>query len=116
MNENDFFRLQHMLDAARESLEFSEGKSREDFEHDRQLIRALTTTISTVGEAASRISREFQLAHPDIPWPHIISMRNRLIHVYFDVNLDVMWETVTVSLPRLIVELEKLIPPENENQ
>ena len=112
MNENDLARLNHMLDAARESLEYVKGETRESLEQDLKTIRALTTTVSTVGEAASKVSREVQDANPQIPWPQMISMRNRLIHAYFDVNLNVLWDTVTLSLPELILELEKLIAPE----
>lgn len=51
---------------------------------------------------------------PQIPWMNIISMRNRLIHGYFDINLDIVWKTVVEDLPPLIAELEKIAPPEDE--
>ena len=113
MNANDLVRLEHMLEAARKTVEFVTGETRESFENDRKLIRALTTTVGVIGEAASQISREFQDANPQIPWPQIIAMRNRLVHGYFDVNLNVLWDSATNSIPALIVELEKLMPPES---
>jgi uncharacterized protein with HEPN domain len=112
MNENDLIRLKHMLEAAHETLDYIGDETRESFENDRKLIRALTTTIGIIGEAASRVSREFQDANPQIPWPQIIAMRNRLIHAYFDVNLNLLWDSATKAVPILIAELEKLIPPE----
>ena len=58
---------------------------------------------------AAQVSPVFQQAHPDIPWPLIVGMRNRLIHAYFDIDLDRVWDTVKDDLPPLIDQLEKLI-------
>ena len=60
-------------------------------------------------EAASRISRELRAESPDVPWTDLVAMRNRLIHAYFDVNLDIVWQTVTEELPPLVKLLEKLL-------
>jgi uncharacterized protein with HEPN domain len=65
--------------------------------------------VGVIGEAASAISREFQDANPQIPWPQIIAMRNRLFHGYSDVKYERLWNTVTNAIPPLIVELEKLV-------
>ena len=65
------------------------------------LQRALIKDIEIVGEAASRVSDETRAAFPDIPWAAIVATRNRLIHAYFDINLDVLWETIAVDLPAL---------------
>ena len=88
MRRDDRIRLQHMLDAAREALSFTDGKNREDLNSDRKLALSLVKCIEIVGEAASRISQETQQETPQIPWSDIISMRNRLIHAYFDIDLD----------------------------
>ncbi|KKL72005.1 hypothetical protein LCGC14_2089280 [marine sediment metagenome] len=97
-----------MIDAAKEALSFASGKSRTDLESNRMLVLALVKDIEIIGEAASRISEEFKASYPQIPWQEIIGMRNRLIHVYFDVDLDVLWSTVTKNLPQLVVELDNL--------
>ena len=68
--------------------------------------------IAILGEAATRISEIAREQLPAIPWDEIISMRNRLIHAYFDVNLDIVWRTVQEDLPGLIALLEPLVPPE----
>ena len=65
--------------------------------------------IEIVGEAASKISEECREDFPQIPWTNIIGMRNRLIHAYFDLNLDILWKTITEDLPPLIAELEKIL-------
>lgn len=73
------------------------------------LVLSLVKSIEPIGEAASRVSPACQSKCPSIPWPEIIGMRNRLIHAYFDINLDIVWRTITEELPPLIVELEKAL-------
>jgi uncharacterized protein with HEPN domain len=106
MNESDIIRLRHMLDAAREALSFVAGRNSEDLGRDRMLVLALVKEIEIIGEAASRISDESRKALPRIPWPKIIAMRNRLIHAYADVDLSIVWDTLTGALPELLRELE----------
>lgn len=106
MNESDVIRLRHMRDAAREALAFIAGRSSEDLSRDRMLVLALIKEIEIIGEAASRISDESRKALPRIPWPIIIAMRNRLIHAYADVDLSIVWDTLTGALPELLRELE----------
>ena len=106
MNESDVIRLRHMLDAAREALSFIAGRSSEDLSRERMLVLALVKEIEIIGEAASRISDESRKALPRIPWPKIIAMRNRLIHACADVDLSIVWDTLTGALPELLRELE----------
>ena len=73
---------------------------------------AILKAVEVVGEAASQVSPEGKEAHPEIPWAKIIGMRNRLVHGYFNVNLERVWETVQQDLPDLIALLEPLVPPE----
>lgn len=68
--------------------------------------------MELIGEAATRISKEGRVAHSEIPWTDIVAMRNRLIHVYFDIDLDRVWDTVTDDLPPLISALEKIVASE----
>ncbi|MDB9515250.1 DUF86 domain-containing protein [Kamptonema animale CS-326] len=105
-------RLRHILDAAREAVLFAQDKTRSDLNTNRMLTLSLVKCIEIVGEAAANITRERQDELPQIPWPQIIGMRNRLIHAYFEVNLDIVWDVVTDNLPPLITELEKIIPSE----
>jgi uncharacterized protein with HEPN domain len=110
MNEQNEVRLRHMLDAAREALTFAEDHTRKDLDTNQMLVRALSMSIGIIGEAASKVSSDVQAAYPDIPWPQIIGMRNRIIHAYFEVNLDILWETVTDRIPELITQLENMLP------
>ncbi len=97
-----------MLDAAREAIHFARNKTRSSLDADRKLVLALVKSIEIIGEAAANVTKEGQEQMPQIPWPNIISMRNRLIHAYFDINLDIVWQTINEDLPPLIIELEKV--------
>ena len=109
MRKDDSIRLRHMLDATREAEAFSRNKTRKSLDTDRKLALALVKCIEIIGEAAAQISNESREALPQIPWSDIIAMRNRLIHAYFDINLDILWKTIIEDLPPLIYELEKIL-------
>lgn len=78
------------------------------------LVLSLVKSIEIIGEAASRVSKESRERSPEIPWAVIVAMRNRLIHAYYDVDLDRVWDTITGDLPPLILSLENLLEKENE--
>lgn len=106
---DDSLRLRDMLAAAREAQAFIEEKSENDLTHDRQLTLALLKCVEIIGEAAARVDEDMQAKNPGIPWADIIGMRNRLIHVYFDIDLALLWTTLTVDLPVLVQELERAL-------
>lgn len=109
MNETDRIRLRHMLDAAQEVIAFTSGETRASLDQDIKLVRALSMSLGIIGEAAAQISMELRDAHPQIPWRQMIGMRNFLIHVYFNVDLDILWNTATQAVPALVPELQKLL-------
>ena len=113
MRGHDEIRLRHMLEAAREAVSFARGRARADLETDRQLLLSLVKDIEIVGEAASRITDPTRKELGEIPWASIVAMRNRLIHAYFSINLDIVWKTVQEDLPGLIDQLERFVPPES---
>ncbi len=113
MNEHDLVRLRHMLDSAREAVAFAGGENRETLDSDRKLTLALVKSVEIIGEAASKVSQACRDANPQIPWSKIAGMRNRLVHAYFDINLDILWEAVTNDLPVLVQELAKMIPKDD---
>ena len=98
-----------MLDAVRDAIGFVRGRKRRDLDADRMFALALVKCIEIVGEAASGMSKEFQLKHSSIPWTEVIGMRHRLVHGYFAVDMDRVWDTVSVDLPRLAAELETIL-------
>ena len=107
METRDRVRIQHMLEAGQEALTFAEGRKRADLESNRMLAHALVGCLRIVGEAARQVSSETRQQYPAIPWRDIIGMRNRLVHEYFDINYDVIWQTVTAELPNLVEVLEQ---------
>jgi len=109
MQKDDRVRLHHMLDAAKEAVSFVRKKSRGSLDKDRKLVLALVKAIEIIGEAAVNVTEECREDLPGIPWTNIAGMRNRLIHAYFDINLDILWQTVTEDLKPLIAELEKIV-------
>ena len=113
MCKTDRVRLYHILDAAREAIAFSQGHSRADLETNRMLQLSLVRLLEIIGEAAKGLSPEFRSAHATVPWRKMSGMRDRLIHAYFDVNLDVVWQTVRCDLPLLVEALEKIVSPEH---
>ena len=172
--EDDTVRIRHILDAAREAVDFAKGRSREDLSTDRQLNLSTVRLLEIIGQGAPGIQLEYGIAfaeavlmssppsrsqifdnvayhrldesgfggwadekiersreavplfgreeiqsttfddiskaNPDLPSKSMIGMRDRLIHAYFDVNLDVVWQTVTEDLPALIAKLENTLP------
>ena len=107
MEKSDSVRLKHMLAAARSCLQFVAGKLRSDFETDQMLSFAVIRALEIFGEAASRVSNHFQKKHPQIPWRAIVGMRNRLIHVYFDIDYDIVWKAICSEIPRIIPRTRK---------
>lgn len=107
--DSDKVRLQHMLEAAYEAIAFAKGKSFADLAADRQFQLALIRCIEVIGEAAARVSEASRVEHPHLPWAKMISTRNRLIHAYFDIDLDTVWQTVTCELPELVSQLETVL-------
>lgn len=114
MRQDDLIRMRHIIDAATEALGFIRHRRREDLDHDRQLVWALVKAVEIIGEAAAQLSDEARTQIPGIPWRNIIGMRNRLVHAYFDVNLDILWKTITDGLPPIIAELKRVIPEDND--
>jgi uncharacterized protein with HEPN domain len=98
-----------MLDAAREAVALTAEKSRSGLDAERLLQLGLTRLLEVIGEAASRVSPDARQRFSGIPWPLVVGIRNRLIHGYDTVDLDVVWKTVKDSLPPFILALEKAL-------
>jgi uncharacterized protein with HEPN domain len=112
MPKDDAIRLRHMLEFAQEAVQAAKGHRRSDLEEDRVWMLGLVKCIEVVGEAAAHVSEAKRSKLPQLPWAKIVGMRHRLVHVYFDVDLDLVWDTVTLDLPPLIAELEKILAKE----
>lgn len=106
--------LVDMLVAARKIMRFMQNMSESDFLGNEMLQSAVMRELTIIGEAARMISSDARTTHDTIPWHLIAGMRNRLIHAYFDVRLDVVWETTQVDIPTILSVLEAIIPPDDD--
>lgn len=103
--------LQHMRQAAADAIGFVEGMSRADFLADKRTQQAVIMSLIVLGEAATKVMdrhADFANAHAQVPWRNMRGMRNRIAHGYFDVDLDVVWDTVQTALPDLALSLDGL--------
>jgi uncharacterized protein with HEPN domain len=98
-----------MLDHAREAQQLASGRNRNDLDTDRLFHLAMTRLLQIVGEAAGRVSPATRDQYPQVAWPEIVGLRNRLAHGYDQVDCDIVWLIVQNDLPKLIVDLEQII-------
>ncbi len=110
MPKDDWVYVAHMLDMSKQALEIVSNKTRSDFDEDIVLRLALTHLVQVIGEAAQRVSKEFQQDHAQIPWREITGMRNRIVHDYLNVDEDVVWQVVRGDLPELAKIIQGVIP------
>ena len=101
--------LNAMLSHAREAVELLDSASRGELRRNRVMQLALTRLVEIVGEAGNRVSQAMRQSSPEIPWPQISGMRNRLVHGYDVIDFDLLWDTIIDDLPPLIEALEKIV-------
>ena len=106
---DDQVSLEDMLSHASEAADLLADMDREGLARHRVMQLALTRLIEIVGEAANRVSVAARQANPEIPWPQIIGMRNRLVHGYDVIDSDVLWDTVANDLPPMVAALEEAL-------
>ena len=94
-----------MIEAARKAIAFADGKTRTDLDDDEMLRFALVKLVEIVGEAAKQVTTETRAEYPSVAWVEAARMRDRLVHHYFDINLDVLWSTVREDLPAILRSL-----------
>lgn len=116
MSPEDGVRVQHILDAAREAVAFAQGQTLESLEADHMRSLAIVRLMEIIGEAATTMSAELKAAHPEIPWRIMAATRNRLIHAYFNVNLQIVLNTTQADLPPLIADLKALVVSETPEE
>ncbi|MFH1215516.1 MAG: DUF86 domain-containing protein [Pseudomonadota bacterium] len=105
--------LEDILDAISKSLSFVHGMTKEKFFQDDKTVFAVIRALEIIGEAAKKIPEDTRCKYPDLPWREMAGMRDKLIHDYIGVNLEVVWKTVFEDLPILEKNLRKAISSEN---
>lgn len=102
-------RIEDILDAIAEIQSFVAETTLEQFKADAKTLKAVAADLMIIGEAANHIPDEVQDAHPDVPWFVMRAMRNRIVHVYFDIDPDILWDTVHNDLAKLVGPLRTLL-------
>lgn len=100
--------LDHIQQAATDACGFIDGLAKNDFLGDKRTQQAVIMSLIVIGEAATKVMdgyAEFTQTHPEVPWRSMRNMRNRMAHGYFEINLDVVWETAYEWLPALLKQL-----------
>lgn len=100
--------LNHMLEAAQQACCYLEGLEKADFMEDKRTQQAVILNLLILGEAVTKLLSQYEpfvAQYPQVPWRSMKGMRNRLAHGYFDINLDVVWDTVQTALPSLLAQL-----------
>lgn len=104
--------LNHMLEATQQACSYIEGMGKDDFLADKRTQQAVILNIVIIGETATKLLKDHETfldQHPDVPWRNMKGMRNRIAHGYFDINLDVVWDTVQTALPQLLERLPAIL-------
>jgi uncharacterized protein with HEPN domain len=106
--------LEDILEATRRARIYVAGMSYEQFLSDIKTQDAVVRTLEIVGEATKRLTPELRARHPTIPWRSMASMRDKLIHDYFGVNLDIVWQIILDDLPLIASYIEQILTKEPE--
>jgi len=101
--------LDDMLEAIGKIERYTEGLSYEQFRKDEKTIDAVITNFAIIGEATKHMPAKIKKHYSEIPWKEMAGMRDKLVHEYFGIRLDVVWETITVRLPQLKNLIEELL-------
>ena len=106
--------LRDMFENAKRAIQFTEGMDFEAFKKDEKTVYAVIRAVEIIGEATRNIPEEVRVKYPEIPWRDAADMRNKLVHRYFGINLEVIWQTLSEDLPMLADALQEIIRREEE--
>jgi uncharacterized protein with HEPN domain len=115
LGERDRTTLRQMLDAAQKVQRHTAGRQRSDLDADELLALAVVRLLEIIGEAAKRVPDDVRASSPTLPWRSIGRTRDRLIHGYDSVDLDIVWSIVQSDIPPLVAELERLLAVSNDD-
>lgn len=101
--------VQDIFDAITDASDFTTGMKFENFVEDRKTISAVIRCLEVIGEAAKKIPDEIRGEYPDVPWKSMAGMRDKLIHEYFGVDLEIIWEVISNDLPPIVPLIRKVL-------
>lgn len=105
-------RIEDVIAAVDRILGYTDGMDRAAFKADQRTIDAVVRNLIVIGEAAGHVPEEVVAASPQIPWARMRGMRNFVVHEYFGIDVDVLWDTITVNLPALLPALREMLDSE----
>lgn len=108
-SERDITRLEHILTAIDCVEEYTKGITEAQLQENRLILHATIYNVQIIGEAVYKLTTEFKQSHQETPWAVIEKMRHILVHDYFRVNFDVLWDVVTKDIPQLKSQIEMYI-------
>lgn len=94
--------INDLIESCENILEFTRGMSFEDFSLDKKTINAVIRCLEVIGEATKKLSIDFRLGYPNIPWKQMARMRDKLIHEYFGVDKQMVWQVVEKNIPQIL--------------
>ncbi len=100
--------LRDMLENAQRAIQFTKGMDYKTFAKDDKTVYVVIRAVEIIGEAAAKIPEEVRSKYPHIPWREVKGMRNKLVHQYFGINMEVVWQTIQEDLPTLIKALKSV--------
>jgi uncharacterized protein with HEPN domain len=109
MKKDDRVYLEHILDNFSKIIQYAQGTSYDAFLADEEKQDAIIRKIEVAGEATKRLSKDLRDYYHEIPWRAIAGMRDKLIHDYFDVDIDTVWETATKDIPTLLSAIKFIL-------
>jgi uncharacterized protein with HEPN domain len=115
MTREYFDFLVDMHENANRAINFAAGMDYDTFAKDDKTVYAVIRAIEIIGEAASKLPKTVLTKYPDLPWRDIISMRNKLVHAYFGIKVDVIWQTIQDDLPLITQVLAVIIKNEKDS-
>lgn len=101
--------VQHIIDAAVQITEYVSNLGEQEFRQNRLVQDAVIRQLEVIGEACSKLEKNFRETHPKIPWTQIMGMRNKLAHEYWDVDLSIVWQAATQESQTLKKQLLELL-------
>jgi len=109
MNKDPDFYIEHILEAIGKIKKFTQGLDKAEFLENELVKDAVVRNIEIIGEAVKNLPDGFKKVHPEIPWKDISGMRDRIVHFYFGLDFDVVWDTIKNDLPDLEKKMRNLV-------
>ncbi len=114
MKKDSIIFISHIIESINLIEEFSKGLTKEKLADNKLKQSAIIRQIEIIGEAAKNLPKEFTEKHQDIPWKDIVGMRDKIIHQYFDIDINIVWDVLEVNLPEIKTKIQRILKDEEQ--